>query len=77
MGTTDMLMEIQTQKDNNVLTWRDSSRYFHNEFEYGVQKDEMQENQLAKYIIFIYKNCVQLGEIRVFISLLCLFSCKI
>ena len=41
MVSTDMLMEIQTWKDNNVLTWRDSSRYFHNEFEYGVQKDEM------------------------------------
>ena len=55
MVSNDMLMEIQTWKNNNVLTWRDSLTYFHNEFEYGVEKDEMQKNELAKYIIFVYK----------------------
>jgi hypothetical protein len=25
-------------KNNNLLTWRDYSRYFYNEFEYGARR---------------------------------------
>jgi hypothetical protein len=37
MLSHDMLMAMQKWKDNNLLTWRDYSRYFYNEFEYGVK----------------------------------------
>jgi hypothetical protein len=38
MVSHDMLVAMQTWKNNNPLTWRDDSRYFHNEFEYGVKR---------------------------------------
>jgi hypothetical protein len=37
MVSHDMLVAMQTWKNNNLLTWRDYSRYFYNEFEYGVK----------------------------------------
>jgi hypothetical protein len=41
MVSHDVLVAMKTWKNNNccMLTWRDYSRYFYNEFEYGV-KDE-------------------------------------
>jgi hypothetical protein len=33
----DALVEMKTWKNNNLLTSRDYSRYFYNEFEYGVK----------------------------------------
>jgi hypothetical protein len=38
MASLDMLVVIETWKHNNILTWRDYSRYFYNEFEYGVKR---------------------------------------
>jgi hypothetical protein len=32
-----VLVAIKTWINNNILTWRDYSRYFYNEFEYGVK----------------------------------------
>jgi hypothetical protein len=37
MVSHDMLVAIQTCKNINLLTWRDHSSYFYNEFEYGVK----------------------------------------
>jgi hypothetical protein len=37
MVSHDMLVAMRTWKKNNLLTWRDYSRYFSNEFEYGVR----------------------------------------
>jgi hypothetical protein len=34
----DTLVAMKTWKNNNMLTWRDYSRYFYNEFEYGVKR---------------------------------------
>jgi hypothetical protein len=34
----DVLVAMQTWKNNNLLTLRDYSRYFYNEFEYGVKR---------------------------------------
>jgi hypothetical protein len=36
MVSHDALMAMQTWKNNILLIWRDYSRYFSNEFEYGV-----------------------------------------
>ena len=36
MVSHDALVAMQTWKNNNMLTWRNYSRYFYNEFEYGV-----------------------------------------
>jgi hypothetical protein len=33
----DALVEMQTLKNNNLLTWRDYSRNFYNEFEYSIK----------------------------------------
>jgi hypothetical protein len=38
MVSHDMLVAMQTWKNNNMLTWRDYSRYFYNEFENGVKR---------------------------------------
>jgi hypothetical protein len=38
MVSHDALVAMQTWKNNNLLTWRDYSRYFYNEFEYGVKR---------------------------------------
>jgi hypothetical protein len=38
MVSHDTLVAMQTWKNNNLLTWRDYSRYFYNEFEYGVRR---------------------------------------
>jgi hypothetical protein len=38
MVSHDALVEMQTLKNNNMLTWRDYSRYFYNEFEYYVRR---------------------------------------
>jgi len=48
-------------------------RYFHTEFEYGVRISN-EGNEI--YIIFIYKICVWLCKIWVFLTL-CYFSHKI
>jgi hypothetical protein len=37
MVSHDALMAMQTQKNNNLLNLRDYSRYFYNQFEYGVK----------------------------------------
>ena len=34
----DVLVAMRTWKNINLLTWMDDSRYFHNEFEYGVKR---------------------------------------
>jgi hypothetical protein len=36
MVSYDGVVTMQTSKNNNLLNWRDYSRYFYNEFEYGV-----------------------------------------
>jgi hypothetical protein len=38
MVSHDVVMAMQTWKNNNLITWRDDSRYFHNEFEDGVKR---------------------------------------
>jgi len=38
MVSCDELVAMQTWKNNNLLTWRDNLRYFHNEFEYGAKR---------------------------------------
>jgi hypothetical protein len=38
MVSHDALVAMQTWKNNNLLTWRDYSRYFYNEFDYGVTR---------------------------------------
>ena len=59
MVSHDTLVAMQTWKNNNLLTWRDYSRYFHKEFEYGVRKMKCRKlNYISKYIIVIYKICV-------------------
>jgi hypothetical protein len=40
MVSHDALLAMQTWKNNNLLTLRDYSRYFYNEFEYDL-KNEM------------------------------------
>jgi hypothetical protein len=37
MVSHEELVAVQNWKENNLLTWRDSSRYFYNEFKYGVR----------------------------------------
>jgi hypothetical protein len=37
MVSHDALVVMKTWKKNNLLTCRDYSRYFYNEFEYGVK----------------------------------------
>jgi len=38
MASLEVLVAIQTWKKNNLLTWKDYSRYFYNEFEYVVKR---------------------------------------
>jgi len=38
MVSHDVLVEMETWENNNLLTWRDDFRYFYNEFEYGVKR---------------------------------------
>jgi hypothetical protein len=38
MVSHDALGAMQTWKNFNLLTWMDYSRYFYNEFEYGVKR---------------------------------------
>jgi len=38
MVSHDALVAMETWKTNNLLTWRDYSRYIYNEFEYGVRR---------------------------------------
>lgn len=55
MASHDTLVAMKTWNNNNMLTWGDGSRYFHNEFE-KVQKIKYRElNKLYEYIIFIYR----------------------
>jgi hypothetical protein len=37
MASDDVLVAMQTWENNNFLTWRNYSRYFYIEFEYGVK----------------------------------------
>jgi hypothetical protein len=37
MVSHDALVAMQTRKNNNLLNLRDYSRYFYNQFEYGVK----------------------------------------
>jgi len=37
MVSHDALVAMQTWNNNTLSTWRDFSRYFENEFEYGVK----------------------------------------
>jgi hypothetical protein len=34
----DALVTMKTLEKNNMLTWRDDLKYFHNQFEYGVKR---------------------------------------
>jgi hypothetical protein len=38
MVSHDVLVEMQTWKNNNLLTLSDYSRYFYNEFVYGLRR---------------------------------------
>ena len=39
----DTLVAMQIWKNNNVLTWRDDSKYFRSEFEYSVKRRNIEK----------------------------------
>jgi len=34
----DLLVAMKPWKNNNILTWRDDSRFFQDEFEYDISR---------------------------------------
>jgi hypothetical protein len=48
MVSHDMLVAMQTWKNNNMLTWRDYSRCFYNEFEYGGVCTKFVDEKVAR-----------------------------
>lgn len=60
------LMEMQTWKKNKLLTWRDDSRYFYNEFEYHVKGWNVGFNKLYFQIYDFYLNklCITRGNLN-------------